>query len=188
MNGPPLQQRAYSQLQVGSKFVNYMEEKSFVCIYIAWCLRISGAVGLHTFKRSFVNIIYHVSSLLGSACIIRRRTRFVPSFDFYLFIPSQRAAIDALLIVFLSSKYPPIDCTNISLREESKTASQLQISFVTFLEAGGEPCSGQHISWESLFICTIQEDEMGSGCLGLVGFVLMDAFLFGNYAIRESGS
>jgi len=92
-----------------------------------------------------------VSSLPGSACIIRRRTRFVPSFDFYIFIPSQRVAIDALLIVFLPSKYPPIDCTNISLREESKTASQLQISFVTLLEAGGEPCSGQHISWESLF-------------------------------------
>jgi hypothetical protein len=46
MNGPPLQQRAYSQLRVGSKCVNYVEEKSFVCIYIAWCLRISGALGL----------------------------------------------------------------------------------------------------------------------------------------------
>ena len=110
-----------------------------------------GCGAFHKFKFSFVNIIYLVSSLPGSACIIRRRTRFVPSFDFYIFIPSQRVAIDALLIAFLSSKYPPIDCTNISLREESKTASELQISFVIFLEAGGEPCSGQHISWESLF-------------------------------------
>jgi hypothetical protein len=150
MNGPPLLQRAYSQLRVGSRFVNYMEEKSFVFIYIAWCLRISG---LWAFNVQTFLCLHNLSCVftIGSACIIRRRTRFVPSFDFYLFILSQRAAIDALLIVFLSSKYPPIDCTNISLREESKTASQLQISFVTFLEAGGEPCSGQHISWESLF-------------------------------------
>jgi hypothetical protein len=91
------------------------------------------------------------------------------------------------LLLFCLQNTPPIDCTSISLREESKTASQLQISFVTFLEAGGNHVLGNISRGKVCLSVLFKEDEMGFGCLGLVGFVLMDAFVFGNCADSGNG-
>lgn len=86
----------------------------------------------HTFLCNMGS--FCVSITWGLACTLRRPFLFDPSFSLYLHTPrGSRHRRDSHC--FLSSKYPPIDCTNISLREASKTAPQRK-SLLSFFEDG----------------------------------------------------
>jgi hypothetical protein len=93
--------------------------------------------------------------------------------------------------LFFVFKIPPIDCTNKFERgkQDCFTATYL----LCYFPRNCSKSVGNHVldnisRGKVCFICTIQEDGMGFGCLGLVGFVLMDAFVFGNCAVRETSS
>lgn len=128
----------------------------------------------HTFLCNMGS--FCVSITWGLACTLRRPVLFDRSFSLYLHTPrGSRHRRDSHC--FLSSKYPPIDCTNISLRERRARLLHSEISFVIFrgwlgYRTGGKHIWSQHISFlgSHLFICTLQECPGEAGSMEGRGF------------------
>jgi len=111
------------------------------------------------------------------ACILRRPVLFDPSFSLlYLHTPrGSRYRRDSYC--FLSSKYPPIDCTNISLRERRARLLHSENLFCHFFEDGWAIAPAGNILGlstsrfgKSSVYCTIQECPGEAGSMEGKGF------------------